>query len=392
MRKLKRQVERLLIREARGSSVQRELEQRANELSQEMADLEQGWNSALKTLELERAEHYERLEDLRAQIDQSPSAPSAESQHLRGGLGGAGGGAASKVESTAAAALEAKLLQLKEELQEAQAQAALARRQRVDAEVKAIALRKSLQRSNETVRSASPPRDLADHSRATRAQYDLFETFAGGSAERAGDWWATADERIRAERYHRAERPRDTKRDGHIHWSQSGLAAPAQSQGAAAVSIWRTTSIGLSQGAAATRQIERPGRLAAGVPQRTLSGTYAGRTWAQSWQDGETPAASDSRPASAPGDRDGMDGRPAQIRPERSQLTERDRGTQRHTGRQTETDTDRHRDASGPAAATTSRPRSADIMLRWAMQEQVEGLVPTASHTPFNSKALKKWR
>ena len=33
VRKLKRQVERLLIREARGSGVQRELEQRANELS-----------------------------------------------------------------------------------------------------------------------------------------------------------------------------------------------------------------------------------------------------------------------------------------------------------------------------------------------------------------------
>ena len=416
VRKLKDQVERLLMHEERSSSVRRELEQRAKELTKEMADLEQGWNSALKTLELERAEHEEHLDELRAQIDQSTSIPSVVSQHLHTRLETAGGHTTSKIENTASAALETELLRLNHELEEAQAQAALARRQRVDAEVKAIALRKSLQRNNEILQSASPPRDsagVAPHSRATRAQYDLFEMFAGVSAERAGDEWATTDERIRAERLHLTEGHRETERhtERHTdsHWSQSWFATPAQRrQGVAATRQNMLPPAVVNAGS--WQRPERlpaawPERLAAGVPQRALSGTYAGRTWAQSWHDGETPKDSYSRPGtSALGNCTGIDssekggvtatdtttampinGWPARIGPERRQLTERYKATQRHTRRHPE----RHRDVAGPAATTTSRPRSADIMLRWAIQEQVECLVPTASPVPFNSKALK---
>lgn len=102
---------------------------------------------------------------------------------------------------------------------------------------------------------------------------------------------------------------------------------------------------------------QRPERLAVGVSQRTLSGKYRGITWAQSWDDaemgGENQPEGNTRHAITEDQQSGT------------------AGTATLTG-------------SGTAASKIDRPSSADVMLRWAMQEQVESLAPTTSVIPFN--------
>ncbi len=331
VRKLKRHVARL--RDER-NRVRTDLEQRLIELAEEKADLERGWNSALKTLELERNEHSSSLEELRAQVEQLPADASTTSKE---------------------AGRKTEITELEEELQQAWTQAALARRKQVDAEVKGIALRKLAQRSDNTKRLASPSQDRLRATRrsrepATRAQYQLFQTFAGDSVITGGGDRGRVDQGWRTERHQLDGRPRtwivasangqgaDNRRQGHTRAVPEAAVAKAKNS--------------------ARQRPERPERLAVRVPQRTLSGTYGGITWAQSWHDA-TATVNGNQPA---GDM-------------RFMTTEGDpSGTACAAGT----------DNTGAADSKAHRPSSADVMLRWAMQEQVESLAPTASATPFN--------
>ena len=186
--------------------------------------------------------------------------------------------------------MRAEMDVLQEELRQAQTNAVLANRQRVDAEVKAMAMRKSM----EKIATSRPREKLAapagrqrrqqqrrpnSRERASAAQYQLFDLFAAGGRRPAHARAAiisVGPRRQLAGRWAQTWAPAASELDGSASFS---LAPQADHNGARQqqrqqhqrqqLAVYRPTSDAVTA-----------------VPQRLLRGSYGGITYAQSWQQG----------------------------------------------------------------------------------------------------------
>ena len=441
VRKLKDQVEKLRDERELVRSELHEQREGTEELAEAKTDLQQGWNSALKTLELERAEHEAELGRREEEHEAALAALRAEQQRRRGQVVTAPPDepaelarkvedAASKRDTAAEATLQAELSVLQEELRQAKAQAALAQRERTDAEVKAIALEKSMQRSNKMKRLASPPQRRrrrhrsTERAAATQVQYQLFQTFAGDSSSavqlsshaRANStgWPLMAEQRKLSSRSRWAQ-TWDTSSEGVETFVASRMLSTAESElnSTASALLGADDQQQLALVAAADATKRRQQRLVAAVPQRTLSGKYGGITWSQSWHDSSPKSAQrqqqqqegleDATTRASRRDRSGSGSSSAAgsiISSAAGNAGSSSSTYSRSATLTAETTTTGSGGSGGSSGGSgggdggdgaeakrhssgDARPSSADIMLRWAAQEQVEGLAPTASAIPF---------
>ena len=341
-RKLKQEAERL----------QGERDEALAALEEELSDkqlLEAGWNGALRTLEHERSEHSAALEAARQAEEESSGAALREARERL-----------ARVEGDAAR--ERDMREAEQELS-------------VRMEEEAEAMHDATAALEDEI-----GRLEAELKRARRAavEAELERRRAAQAEEQATKRWDRANEQGRfhfTQGARAAARPAGAVRQLGGRWAQTWLPTPEVSaavQGGANAS-WAAV-----------------GSPVANVPQKRLSAA-----WCQSWADGATgakgpsddhgflgageqPAAlargeagvgEETLPGAGPEPEPGRggEGKPRKLRYQGS----KSESALRHSRKS--------RQAQADAEPVSERPSSASIMLRWANQEQSEGLLPTAT-------------